>query len=255
MCTIQVRDQTLVRQDPLVAAAVALGRAGERKAVVVELMHVGNVLGLSPREVLRGLRDLQRSGRISLACSEPAYNLRVLRPPAEDELEGIFHTLVETMLHLEQAQLRKLEFLQELIGRATAARPEQEGELPSTAMNRSIRRDLEAYFEQTKRTAAEPEPVLADLPARLAQHGVSRADADRLRSDIRTLLVQHSDRGQTLFASGREVARIFHGIASPCFSGGAWYSHSAWRRHQNVDFHLLRLLATDELIKHKQYVL
>jgi len=49
--------------------------------------------------------------------------------------------------------------------------------------------------------------------------------------------------------TGRSIARIFHGIASPCFPAKTWGRvRRYWRSHLDVDFNALMKIATRELI-------
>ena len=69
---------------------------------------------------------------------------------------------------------------------------------------------------------------------------------DQVVSDIRQF---HSLYGQEHSLSGRAIARIFHGIASPCFPATTWGRvRRFWRSHLNVDFNELMKIATKELI-------
>ncbi|XP_032227814.1 ATP-dependent DNA helicase Q4 [Nematostella vectensis] len=69
---------------------------------------------------------------------------------------------------------------------------------------------------------------------------------DCVSRDIRTLLGIHHDHSFT----GRAVARIFHGIDSPCYPAAVWgRDRRFWRKHLNVDFNRLRKFALRELLK------
>lgn len=49
--------------------------------------------------------------------------------------------------------------------------------------------------------------------------------------------------------SGRSLARIFHGISSPCFSAVIWGRCKFWRAHLSVNFHRLVNLGNKEIVK------
>ncbi|XP_049857705.1 ATP-dependent DNA helicase Q4 [Schistocerca gregaria] len=68
---------------------------------------------------------------------------------------------------------------------------------------------------------------------------------DQICADTRHLVCSYKD---TTF-TGRSVARIFHGIASPCFPANIWGRCKFWRAHLDVDFHLLCKLATREILR------
>ncbi|XP_073925573.1 ATP-dependent DNA helicase Q4 isoform X2 [Castor canadensis] len=68
---------------------------------------------------------------------------------------------------------------------------------------------------------------------------------DQIRRDIRQLL---SLRPEEKF-SGRAVARIFHGIGSPCYPAQVYgQDRRFWRKYLHLSFHALMRLATEELL-------
>ena len=53
----------------------------------------------------------------------------------------------------------------------------------------------------------------------------------------------------SLLFPGRAIARVFHGIGSPCFPAEVWGKvRRFWRSHLHTDFNLVRKLATEALI-------
>ena len=67
-----------------------------------------------------------------------------------------------------------------------------------------------------------------------------------VRSDVHSLVVTHGN----LQFTGRTVARIFHGIASPLFPAKVWgRQHRFWRKHLSVDFNMLCQIATVKLLE------
>lgn len=69
---------------------------------------------------------------------------------------------------------------------------------------------------------------------------------DAVARDMRSFITSHGD----LELSGRAIARVFHGIDSPCFPASVWgRERRYWRRYLDVDFNLLRKCATKELVK------
>lgn len=69
---------------------------------------------------------------------------------------------------------------------------------------------------------------------------------DQVRCDIRQFL---SLRPKEKF-SGRAVARIFHGIGSPCYPAQVYgQDRRFWRKYLNLSFHALMRLATEELLR------
>uniref|UniRef100_A0A2K5CWV4 ATP-dependent DNA helicase Q4 n=1 Tax=Aotus nancymaae TaxID=37293 RepID=A0A2K5CWV4_AOTNA len=104
---------------------------------------------------------------------------------------------------------------------------------------------LSRYFEEVEEEAhgpggmgdtQEPEPGQARL----------QDWEDQVRRDIRQLL---SLRPEEKF-SGRAVARIFHGIGSPCYPAQVFgQDRRFWRKYLHLSFHTLARLATEELLQ------
>uniref|UniRef100_A0A131YSX8 ATP-dependent DNA helicase Q4 n=1 Tax=Rhipicephalus appendiculatus TaxID=34631 RepID=A0A131YSX8_RHIAP len=68
---------------------------------------------------------------------------------------------------------------------------------------------------------------------------------NHLRQEIRNLVTQHRDHS----FNGRAVARIFHGIGSPCFPAQVWGRvRRFWRGFLDVDFNTIVTIANKELL-------
>lgn len=95
------------------------------------------------------------------------------------------------------------------------------------------------YFEDRLdcTTAAERGISVLKLPSEIS----AELEAEISR-DVHSLMSIHSERN----FSGRTIARIFHGISSPCFPAEVWAKQRQfWRRHLNVDFNVLCQVATN----------
>lgn len=70
-----------------------------------------------------------------------------------------------------------------------------------------------------------------------------------MRSDVRAFVQIH---GGEHPLTGRAIARVFHGIASPCFPAETWgRARRFWRAHLDTDFNQLIKTATSELVRVK----
>ncbi|XP_067009725.2 ATP-dependent DNA helicase Q4 [Anabrus simplex] len=68
---------------------------------------------------------------------------------------------------------------------------------------------------------------------------------EQVIADVRQLVCSYRDHTFT----GRAVARIFHGIASPCFPALVWSRCRLWRSHLSEDFKLLSKIASREILQ------
>ena len=70
-------------------------------------------------------------------------------------------------------------------------------------------------------------------------------EESQVRADIRSLILNYRD--QTFTA--RSIARILHGISSPCFPAEIWgRARKHWRAHLDKDFNMLCKMAVSELL-------
>ncbi|MBN3283160.1 RECQ4 helicase, partial [Polyodon spathula] len=68
---------------------------------------------------------------------------------------------------------------------------------------------------------------------------------DQIRADVRSFLSTHVDEK----FSGRAIARIFHGIGSPCYPAVTYgRDRRYWRKYINFDFNEIIRMATQEII-------
>lgn len=66
-----------------------------------------------------------------------------------------------------------------------------------------------------------------------------------IASDIRHIISMYPENN----FSGRALARLFHGISSPCYPAVIWGRCKYWRAHMNVNFSRLVSLGNAELVK------
>ncbi|XP_021039482.1 ATP-dependent DNA helicase Q4 [Mus caroli] len=98
------------------------------------------------------------------------------------------------------------------------------------------------YFEEEEE---EEEETMTDTQGPKPGQTQLQDWEDQIRRDIRQLL---SLRPEERF-SGRAVARIFHGIASPCYPAQVYgLDRRFWRKYLHLDFDALMHLATEELL-------
>ena len=68
---------------------------------------------------------------------------------------------------------------------------------------------------------------------------------EQVIADVRSLVCMYRDTSFT----GRAVARIFHGIGSPCFPAHVWGRYRFWRAHLKSNFNLICKVAAKEILQ------
>ncbi|XP_059757458.1 ATP-dependent DNA helicase Q4 isoform X2 [Balaenoptera ricei] len=114
-------------------------------------------------------------------------------------------------------------------------------EQPDEARSVRLKALLSHYFEEELEapggveTEEDPEPGQARL----------QDWEDQIRRDIRHLLSSWPEQR----FSGRAVARVFHGIGSPCYPAQVYgRDQRFWRKYLHLSFHALVHLATEEIL-------
>ena len=70
---------------------------------------------------------------------------------------------------------------------------------------------------------------------------------EQIISDIKQLIHMYPENN----FSGRSIARIFHGISSPCYPAVIWGKCKFWRAHLIADFHRLVRIGNREIVKYR----
>ena len=117
-------------------------------------------------------------------------------------------------------------------------------------LDKQLKGVIHQYFEDCKdRTKEELVHIgeARNVGASLDDYTETGNDVswDAVSRDVRSLINVNSDVDFT----GRAIARIFHGIDSPCFPAIVWgRNRRYWRKYLDVDFNKLRIFATRLLI-------
>ncbi|XP_008068161.1 ATP-dependent DNA helicase Q4 [Carlito syrichta] len=115
-------------------------------------------------------------------------------------------------------------------------------EQPNEERSTRLKALISDYFEEEE--AQEPRGLEDEQAPEPGQARLQDWE-DQIRRDIRQLL---SLRPEEKF-SGRAVARIFHGIGSPCYPAQVFgQDRRFWRKYLHLSFHALMHLATEELL-------
>nr|XP_003463791.3 ATP-dependent DNA helicase Q4 isoform X2 [Cavia porcellus] len=104
---------------------------------------------------------------------------------------------------------------------------------------------LSQYFEEEEEEEEEEEGDVKNKQSPEPGQAQLQDWEDQVRHDIRQLLSLWPEER----FSGRAVARIFHGIGSPCYPAQVYgQDRRFWRKYLHLNFHALMRLATEELL-------
>ncbi|XP_023597407.1 ATP-dependent DNA helicase Q4 [Trichechus manatus latirostris] len=223
-------------------------------SVEFDVVQLADSMGWELAPVRRALRQLKwdqspgagapQGTGVLVEFRELAFQLRCPRDPTaeeKDQLCEFLHSRVQAREREALAHLRRtFRAFHSVAFLSCGPCLDQPDEERSTRLKALLRGYFEGEEEETLRPEnmddkESPEPGQARL----------QDWEDQIRRDIRQLLAL---RPEEKF-SGRAVARIFHGIGSPCYPAQVYgRDRRFWRRYLHVSFHALMRLATEELL-------
>lgn len=246
--------QKLTKICPPVAVVLARRRmAGERveslDQVEFDVVEVADTMGWQLPLVKRGLRQLQwssvggRSG-VLVEFSAPSIYFRSYGDLSDEEMDRVCHFLHNRVQEQERTQLYQLTscfkaFKSVAYERVTACVDDLD-----ESRSLQLKNHLSDYFEKRRDQSHTLVPLEIE---ELDKYKLLDWEG-QIRADIRGFLSNRSDEK----FSGRAVARIFHGIGSPCYPAVTYgRDRRYWRKYIQFDFNQLIKLATQEIIRLK----
>ncbi|ELV13614.1 ATP-dependent DNA helicase Q4 [Tupaia chinensis] len=198
----------------------------------------------SPHPPDRPRANTRQDTGVLVEFREPAFHLRSRGDLTAEEKDQICDFLYSRVQTREREALARLH--QTFQAFRSVAFPscgpclEQPSEGHSTRLKALLRR----YFEEEEEGPQEPEALQDEEGPEPGQARLQDWE-EQVRRDTRQLL---SLRPEERF-SGRAVARIFHGIGSPCYPAQVYgQDRRFWRKYLHLSFHSLMQLATEELL-------
>ncbi|KPP71518.1 ATP-dependent DNA helicase Q4-like [Scleropages formosus] len=254
---------------PPVAVVLARKRmAGERVEVCdsleFDVVELADTMGWELPLVKRGLRQLQwstergpfggtgRSG-VLVEFSNLSLYFRSYGDLTADEMDDVCEFLHQRVIAQEKTQLCQLKACFKAF-RSVAYQncsfcTDERDEDRSLKLKALLKDyfDKKMDFDLSKNLQKDREAEDAEEYEEL--NVVKMKDwEDQIRADIRSFLSSRSDEK----FSGRAVARIFHGIGSPCYPAQVFgRDRRFWRRYIQFDFNEIIRLATQEIIRTK----
>ncbi|XP_039186115.1 ATP-dependent DNA helicase Q4 isoform X1 [Crotalus tigris] len=255
--------RTVSRRCPPLAVCLAQQRlkgstAIQASSVEFDVSALADSMGWEVLPVKRALRQLQwntqwqkggqgpRKSEILVEFMELSFHLRSYGDLSDDELDAVCEFLYRRVASREKAALHQLRVCFQAFQSVAfptcalccdCADQERSSQLKSLLMG---------YFE---RQPVLGEPSLGAEPeADQIQDVQFQEWEQQIQADVRHFLSIRQDEK----FSGRAVARIFHGIGSPCYPAQIYgRDRRFWRKYLRFDFHKIMRLATEEIVRWK----
>uniref|UniRef100_A0AAY4E4A7 DNA 3'-5' helicase n=1 Tax=Denticeps clupeoides TaxID=299321 RepID=A0AAY4E4A7_9TELE len=245
----------LTKLCPPVAVALARMRMAGQKveacdSLEFDVVELSDTMGWQMLMVKKGLRQLQwgsfggtgRSG-VHVEFSGLSFYFRSYGDLTAEEMDRVCAFLHGRVVAQEKTQLYQLEACFRAF-RSVAYRT-CDSCLDRLDEERSprLKRLLGDYFEKRReRNFGEELQPYEDDDDSLNRY------KEQVRADVRSFLSARSDER----FSGRAVARVFHGIGSPCYPAQTYgRDRRYWRKYIRFDFNQLIRIATQEIIRTK----
>uniref|UniRef100_A0A8C5KT30 DNA 3'-5' helicase n=1 Tax=Jaculus jaculus TaxID=51337 RepID=A0A8C5KT30_JACJA len=213
-----------------------------------DMVELADMMGWELASIRRSLHQLQwdqeprtstpRRTGVLVEFRELAFHLHSpgdLTAEEKDQICDFLYTRVQAREHKALAHLRQIFKVFRSVAFPSCGPCLEQPDEDRSAQLKTL---LSHYFEEEEEIMEDdegPEPGQAQL----------QDWEDSIRRDIRQLL---SLRSEERF-SGRAVARIFHGIGSPCYPAQIYgQDRRFWRKYLHLNFHALMHLATEELL-------
>ncbi|XP_021072277.1 ATP-dependent DNA helicase Q4 [Mus pahari] len=248
--------QALAHRCPPLAACCAKWPPNDtsqgRSSLEFDVVELADSMGWKLASVRQALHQLKwdpepkrgaaQSTGVLVKFSELAFHLHSrgdLTDEEKDQICDFLYSRVQTREHKALAHLHQMsKAFRSVAFPSCGPCLEQSNEEHSN----QVKTLVSYYFEEEEE---EEEETMTDTQGPKPGQTQLQDWEDQIRRDIRQLL---SLRPEERF-SGRAVARIFHGIASPCYPAQVYgLDRRFWRKYLHLDFHALRHLATEELL-------
>lgn len=230
------------------AVALALNNIDVNKdkmnQITFSVIDVASEMGWDSKLVIKALKNLEwnngnsedsninKTG-IIVKFSDLAFRMKIscnLSECKKDEILDFLYNKIMEQEKFELARLHKLYTLFKSMAFPTISFNQEQSDL--------LKFHLQEYFKTETRFGCD------SINNQSFEMKIEKLD--QVRSTICNLICSYHDQN----FSGRAIARILHGIGSPCFPSEIWSRvHRFWRCHLDVDFNYLIQIANEEILK------
>lgn len=247
--------QAVSQKCPPVAVAIAKAKKDGKtfsstNQIEFPVVDISDCMGWDSGLVKRELKSLswnvtshgpQKTG-VLVEFSNLAFHFIAPGDLSDEELDDVLQFLHERIQKHEKTEIQLLKYLNESLKSVSHKNFWMCADTLDEKKNDKLKEIIDDYFEKQE--------ILNEFKQREEDQDEkqpSPQEVSQAIADIRQLISLH---GHEHRFNGRAVARIFHGISSPCFPAQTWgRARRFWRSNMNLDFNFLVRLAVQEIIK------
>ncbi|XP_019849939.1 PREDICTED: ATP-dependent DNA helicase Q4-like isoform X3 [Amphimedon queenslandica] len=193
------------------------------------LTEVANDMKSNSMELLQGLQSM--GNNVIVESSNLSFYARVLKATSNEDKDCICQDMLSKIQKKERKDLHRLQQFSSVLMLMSQ-------DCTSKVFFKDI---IAVYFN-----AGLSSEYLRSLGIEAPLHFNTTSDEILIR-DIHVLMGMYPDNQFT----GRAIARVFHGIGSPCYPADVWGSCPFWRKHLDCDFYHVCDIATKQIIQTK----
>lgn len=216
----------------------------ELTSIEFNVIEVAAAIGWDSGVVKYQLKNLEwtnvngmpKRSTISVQFKNLGFRIRSRGDLTDDELDATLNDLYSRVVLQEKTQLAQLNnVFHGLSSVAYKTFVEAQSDELSSKKSDQLKRLIRGYFQSTDETDISQMDEFVD----------DDAPVDQIVRDVRTLIAMYPENNFT----GRNIARIFHGVASPVYPAQIWSRCKFWRVHTKTDFNLIVKLANSTIVK------
>lgn len=252
-----VQLQGIAKKCSPVAVAIAKQKLEGKKfctasSVEFPVIELSDSMGWNSGIVKRELKSLQwsfdnnsgaKKSGVLVELSSLAFHFVSFGDLSDNELDHIIDYLYNRVKRQEKLELGQIQRLHQAV--MSVSYNSICGCLDNVdkKRNQNLHQLIFEYFEEDSVT----EPSVDELT--MPELSAIKYDVGQIRNDVRKFLsIYSSDHNFT----GHSVARILHGIGSPCYPANIWGKvRQFWRSYIGSDFQTIVNIATEEIINFK----
>ncbi|XP_030076796.1 ATP-dependent DNA helicase Q4 [Microcaecilia unicolor] len=200
-------------------------------------------------QVQKGFQGTGRSGVLA-EFNNLSFHFRSYGDLTDDEFDSVCEFLYRRVAAHEKSALYQLQACFQTFTRVAFRNCSQCSDAEDVERSSQLKTMLLDYFEKKDVLDHNGTDLQEDTMKNEEDFSKCKLQdcEDQIRSDVRNFLSIHQEEK----FSGRSIARIFHGIGSPCYPAQVYgKDRRYWRKYIHIDFNELIHLATEEIIRWK----
>ncbi|KAF8783125.1 ATP-dependent DNA helicase Q4 like protein [Argiope bruennichi] len=239
---------SIALKNPAIATAIALDVQNGKKwdkssSLTFPVVKIASAIGWKSAELKRNLKqlewnDMRRKTGVIVEFSDLAFHISAPGNLSDEEKDEVLDFLHNKVMTAEETELKNLKLLFSVFQKFSMIRCLDCCDEVNIENSEGIKAAINKYFARDDLLLDEFKNIITSAESS------NEVDPSYIKSLIRDLICTHQDHSFT----GRAIARIFHGIDSPCFPSEIWGKvRKFWRCLLHVNFNTIMKLANEEL--------